>query len=120
MNEKAKDEFMTLPCARTESTVKTSHSSLLSIRSRLALIARNTMQHNLIRILRIISSITLVPVVRNSISENAAIVVEVCAGDAAADFRVAFETVLGVLVPEVECAVATGGAEGSVDGVEGD
>jgi hypothetical protein len=78
------------------------------------------MQHNLIRILRVISCITLMPVIRNSVGENAAVVVKVCAGDAAADFGVAFETVLGVLVPEVECAVATGGAEGAVDGVEGD
>jgi hypothetical protein len=78
------------------------------------------MQHNLIRILRVISSITLMPIIRNGISENRTIVVEVCAGDAAADFGVAFETVLGVLVPEVECAVAAGGAEGAVDGVEGD
>jgi hypothetical protein len=47
-------------------------------------------------------------------------VVEVCATDAAADFGVALETVLGILVPEVECAVAAGSAEGAVDGVEGD
>jgi hypothetical protein len=78
------------------------------------------MQHNLIGILRVISSITLVPVIRNSVGKDGSIVVEVCAGDAAADFGVAFETVLGVLVPEVECAVAAGGAEGAVDGVEGD
>jgi hypothetical protein len=28
--------------------------------------------------------------------------------------------VLGVLVPEVECAIAAGGGESAVDGVEGD
>lgn len=45
--------------------------------------------------------------------------VEVGAADATTDLGVALQTVLGVLVPEVECAVATGCAEGAVDGVEG-
>lgn len=44
---------------------------------------------------------------------------EVGAADASANLRVTLQTVLGVLVPEVEGAVATGGAESTMDRVEG-
>jgi hypothetical protein len=77
-------------------------------------------QHDFVGVLGVIGSISLVPVVRDGVGKDGAVVVEVCTADAAADFGVALETVLGVLVPEVECAVAAGGAEGAVDGVEGD
>lgn len=78
------------------------------------------MQLELNRILGVIPRIAFAPVVTNRIREDVAVAAERRRGDAAADLRVALETVLGVLVPEVECAVAAGGAEGAVLRVEGD
>ena len=78
------------------------------------------MQHDLVGVLRVVGCVSLVPVVRDGVGEDGAVVVEVGAADASADLRVTLQTVLGVLVPEVECAVATGRAEGAVDRVEGD
>lgn len=97
-----------------------SSSSLLGIRTGLALITNNGVKHDLVGILRRVGRVALVPVVGNGVGEDVAIAAEVCAADAAADFRVALQTVLCVLVPEVECAIAAGGGEGSVDGMEGD
>lgn len=67
-----------------------------------------------------IRTVTFTPVVGDGVRENVTIAAEVGGGDGSPDFRVTFETVFGVLVPEVECAVGAGGAEGAVDGVEGD
>ncbi len=78
------------------------------------------MQHDLIRRLRRIERVALTPIVADGISKDGAIAVEARGGDGAADRGVAFEAVLGVLVPEVEGAVGAGGAEGAVDRVEGD
>jgi len=100
--------------------IRTSRSSLLGIGSRLALIARDTVQHDLVGVLGVVGSVSLVPIVRDGVREDGAVVVEVSAADASTNLRVTLQTVLGVLVPEVECAVATGCAEGAVDGVEGD
>jgi len=93
---------------------------LLAVGSRLALIRLDRVQHNLIRILRVIVSITLAPVVADGVGKDCARVVEVGRGDGAADLGVALETVLGVLVPEVKGSVATGCAERAVLGMEGD
>lgn len=78
------------------------------------------MQHDLVARLRGIDGVAFAPVVADGVGEDGAGVVEVGGGDGAADFGVALEAVLGVLVPEVEGAVAAGGAEGAVHGVEGD
>jgi hypothetical protein len=78
------------------------------------------MQLDLDRVLRVVPTVSLTPVVANGVRKDVACAREGGGGNAAADFWVAFEAVLGVLVPEVEGAVATGGAEGAVDGVEGD
>jgi hypothetical protein len=104
--------------SRTREYHKSSHSSLLSVGSRLALIPRDTVQHDLVGVLGVVGCVSLVPIVGDGVGEDGAVVVKVGAADAAADFGVALETVLGVLVPEVECAVAAGGAEGAMDGVE--
>lgn len=78
------------------------------------------MQHDLDGVLRRVSLVPLAPVVRDGVGEDAARLVEGRRDDGAADGRVPLEAVLGVLVPEVEGAVGAGGAEGAVDGVEGD
>jgi hypothetical protein len=92
---------------------------LLIPRPRLTLIPNNRMQLNLNRILRIIATVSLTPIVAHRIRKDIAGSAESSCSDAAADFGVAFEAVLGVLVPEVEGAVRAGGAEGAVDRVEG-
>lgn len=63
--------------------------------------------------------VSFAPVVAHGIREDASGPVERCCSDAAADFWVSFESVLGVLVPEVECAVRACGAKCAVDRVEG-
>lgn len=78
------------------------------------------MQHNLIRILRIIPRVPLGPIITDRIRKDISRLVECRADNRAADFGITLETVLGVLVPEVEGAVTTGSAERSVDGVERD
>lgn len=77
------------------------------------------MQFNLNRIPRIVPAIPFTPIVTHGVREDIAVTREARGGDAAADFRVALEAVLCVLVPEVEGAVGAGGAEGAVLGVEG-
>ena len=64
--------------------------------------------------------VALGPVIGYRIREYRAGLVEFCSHNASAHVRVALEAVLGVLVPEVEGTVGAGGAEGTVDGVEGD
>lgn len=78
------------------------------------------MQFELDRVLRCIRGVPLTPVVADGVREDIAVLVEAGGGDAATDFGVAFQTVLGVLVPEVESAVGAGGAEGAMLWVEGD
>jgi hypothetical protein len=78
------------------------------------------MQLDLHGITLIIPRIPLTPIIADSIRKDIAILAEARRDDGAAYFRIAFETVFGVLVPEMECAVRAGGAEGAVLGVEGD
>jgi hypothetical protein len=93
---------------------------LLTPRPWLTLIPDNGMQLDLQRILRAIRRIPLTPVIRYRVGKDVSVARETCSGDRATDFWVAFKTVLGVLVPEVECTIRSGGGEGTVDGVEGD
>ena len=86
----------------------------------LALISHNGVQFDLNRILRVVPAIAFAPVVAHRVRKDITCAREGRRCDAAANLWVAFETVLGVLVPEVECAVAAGGAEGAVYRVEGD
>ena len=78
------------------------------------------MQHDLVGVLGVVARVTLVPVVRDGISEDVAITVEGGAADGAANLRVALQTVLCVLVPEVESAVTTGSTESAVYRMKGD
>lgn len=78
------------------------------------------MQHDLDRVVLCVVLVALAPVIANGVGEDAAVLVKGRGRDATTHVRVAFKTVLSVLVPEVECAVGAGRAEGAVDGVEGD
>lgn len=78
------------------------------------------MQLDLGRVLRRVVRVALAPVVGDGVGEDVAVAGEVSCGDGAADVGVALKAVLGVFVPEVECAVGAGGAEGAVLRVEGD
>jgi hypothetical protein len=78
------------------------------------------MQHHLRRRGGSVALIALAPVVTNRIREDVPRRTEARRGDRTADRGIALESVLGVLVPEVEGAVGAGGAEGAVLGVHGD
>lgn len=93
---------------------------LLNAWTGLALVLLYWVEHDLGRVRGRVALVPLAPVITNGVGKDAAGLVERCRGDAAADVGVTLETVLGVLVPEVEGAVATGCAEGAVLGVEGD
>ena len=62
----------------------------------------------------------LTPVIADRVRKDIAVPRESSCCDRASDLGVTFETVFGVLVPKMECAVAAGGAECAVLGVEGD
>jgi hypothetical protein len=70
--------------------------------------------------IRSVPAVPFAPIIADCVRKDVSCTRERGGRDAAADLWVAFETVLGVLVPKVESAVAAGGAEGAVDGVEGD
>lgn len=76
------------------------------------------MQHHLDRVVLSVVLVALGPVVAYSIGEDGTVLVEGCGSDAATNVRVALETVLGVLVPEVECSIGTSSAECAMDRVE--
>ena len=78
------------------------------------------MQLDLDGVLWCVPAEALAPVVADSVRKNVSIPRESGRCDAAANLRVALETVLGVFVPEVEGAIATGCGEGAMLGVEGD
>jgi hypothetical protein len=78
------------------------------------------MQLDLDRVLGVVPTVPFTPVVADRVRENIACTRERRSRDASANLWVALETVLCVLVPEVEGAIAASGAEGAVDGVEGD
>lgn len=78
------------------------------------------MQHDLVRILWIIEHVPFTPVVAHGIGEDVPSPIETRRRNRAADFRIALETVLCVLVPEVERPVGACSAESTVDRVERD
>lgn len=92
--------------------------SLLGARTRLAFVGLHWVQHEFDRLLLVVRLVALGPVIADSVSKDAAVAVEVGRSDGSADVRVALEPVLGVLVPEVECAVGASGREGAMLGVE--
>lgn len=98
----------------------TTRSPFPNLRSWLALIRSDGVQHDLIRRLWRVDRVSFAPIVTDRIRENVAISVKIRAANRAADLRVSLEAVFGVLVPEVEGAVAARGAEGAVLRVEAD
>lgn len=78
------------------------------------------MQHNLDRIVLRVVLVPLAPIVTNGISKDAAVLVECRCRNAASHVGISLETMLCVLVPEMERTIRTGCAKGPVDGVERD
>jgi hypothetical protein len=115
-----------LPRSQIESRISTCPhhplplaSPLLAPRSGLTLVPNNRVQLNPRRIIRAIRGIPLAPIIAHRVGKDVAVTGESGSGDGATDLGVALEAVLSVLVPEVECAVGAGGAEGTVLWVEG-
>lgn len=77
------------------------------------------MQHDLIHPSGHIGRIPFTPIITNTIREDPTRAVKIRRADGAPDLRVALQPMFGVLVPEMEGAVAAGGAEGAVLRVEG-
>lgn len=77
------------------------------------------MQHDLDWVVLSVVLEALAPVIANGIGEDASRLVERRRSDATTHVGIALETVLGILVPEVERAIRSSGAKGSVDRVEG-
>ena len=78
------------------------------------------MKHHLVRQLLGIGRVTLTPVVTHSISKDVPVTVESSAGDSSPNGWVSFQTVLCILIPEVEGTVTTSGTESAMNRVEGD
>lgn len=76
------------------------------------------MQHHLDRVVLRVVLVSLGPVVANSVCEDGTVLVELGRGDATANVGVSLQTMLSVLVPEVEGTVGTSRAECAVDGME--
>ena len=96
------------------------HALSLSLLPRLALVALHWVQHDLVGVVCPVALVTLAPIVAHRVSEDVASPAEVCRSDATSHVRVALQSVLGVLVPEVECAIGTCGGECTMDRVERD
>lgn len=76
------------------------------------------MKHDLCLDVLVVVRVTLAPIVRDGVCKNGAAAVERGRGDGSTNLRVALETVLGILVPEVKGTVSSSSAKGSVDRVE--
>jgi len=77
-------------------------------------------EHDFVRRLWRVVSIAFTPIIADCICKNVAIAVECCARDGTANGWVALQTMLCVLVPEVEGPITARSAEGPVDRVERD
>lgn len=93
---------------------------LLDAWSWLALVVNDAMQHDLVWKVWIVIGVALAPVVADCVSKDVSIVGESGAGDGASDGWVSLEAVLGILIPEMECAVRSSGRKCAVNWVEGD
>lgn len=92
---------------------------LLAARSRFALIPQYRMKLQFDRVPGCVSTVPLTPVIADRICKDIAVFAEGSGCDGAANLGVTFQTVLGVLVPEVESAVGAGSAKGAMLWVEG-
>ena len=78
------------------------------------------MKHHLVGQLLGIGRVTLTPVVTHSISKDVPVTVESSAGDSSPNGWISFQTVLCILIPEMEGTVTASGAESAMDRVKGD
>jgi hypothetical protein len=76
------------------------------------------MHHDLRWVCGLVGLVSLGPVVADGVTENGSIHVESGGRNRPIDLRVALETVLRILVPEMERAIRTCCAERSVNRVE--
>lgn len=76
------------------------------------------MQHDFVWEILVVVSIALGPIIADSICKDVSCPVKRRCRDRSSDLRVALQSVLGVAVPEVERAVTTGCAKGTVLWVE--
>lgn len=93
---------------------------LLAVWPWLTLIWPDWVQHDLVGVLWVVRSIALAPVVGYCIGEDTASSVEGSRADCASNLGVTLQSVFGVLVPEMESAIAACSTEGTVLWVEGD
>lgn len=108
------------PIPRKKKERLRSRSTLARARSGLCLLRSDRVQHDLVGSLLGIGRVTLAPVVADRVSEDISSAVESGGSDGASDGGVTLETVLRILIPEVESTVGTCSAEGAVNGVERD
>lgn len=101
-------------------TVAAAILTLLGARPGLALVSLDRVQHHLVGVVLAVRHVALAPVVAHSVRKDVTARIEGRGRDASSHGRVALKSVLSVLIPEVECAIATGRAECSVLRVEGD
>lgn len=80
----------------------------------LALVRLHWVEHNFGRVCRGVALEAFAPVIANGIGEDGASLIECRRCDTTTDIGIAFEAMLGILVPEVERAVTTCCAESSV------
>ena len=78
------------------------------------------MQHDFVRQLRRVGVEPLTPIIADRIGENATRAIERGRADGAAHLRVPLQAILGILVPEMEGAVAARGRKGPLHGMEVD
>ena len=65
-------------------------------------------------------TISLTPVVADSVGEDVTLTAEGGGRNGSTDDRIAFQTMLGVFIPEVKGAIRPGRAEGAMNGMETD
>lgn len=68
----------------------------------------------------VVGAIPFAPVIADGVGKDVTILAEACGCDGAADFRIPFEPMFGVLVPEMECAIRARSAECTMYRVERD
>ena len=94
--------------------------SLARLRPRLTLVSHHRMQHDFIRQLRRIGVEPFTPIIADRIRENASRAIERGRADRAPYLGIPLQPILGILVPEMERAVAPRGREGALHGMEVD
>lgn len=78
------------------------------------------MKHHLVGQLLGVGRVTLTPIVADSVCKDISSAVESGARNCSPDGRIPLQTMFGILVPEVEGTVTTGGAKGTMNRMEGD